>query len=75
MYVVPVGGSLTSKDLPEEPVHSMEPSCGTGSPEIETVTRGGHNFGSSPLLTTSVHHELPIIIAVGGGHKKLWQNY
>ncbi|KAG8213571.1 histone acetyltransferase, MYST superfamily, partial [Butyriboletus roseoflavus] len=29
-----------------------------------------YSFGSSPRRTTSVHHELPIIIAVGGGQRK-----
>jgi len=70
MYVVPVGASLTSKIFPEAVVHSMVPSCGMGSPEIEMVTRGGQSFGSSLRRTTSVHQELPIMIAVGGGHKK-----
>ena len=48
MYVVPEGGSLTSNALPDADVHSMEPSWGAGSPEMETTTRGGACLGSSP---------------------------
>jgi hypothetical protein len=69
IYVVPVGASFTSKIFPDAEVHSIEPSWGIGSPEMQTVTRGGQSFGSSPRRTTSVHHELPIIIAVGGGQR------
>lgn len=71
MYVVPVGGSLGSNGLPSAADHSTEPSWGAGSPEMDTTTRGGESFGSSPRRTTSDHHELPIMIAVGGGHKNL----
>jgi hypothetical protein len=38
---------------------------------MDTVTRGGIGLDSSPRRATSDHHELPIKIAVGGGHKNL----
>lgn len=38
---------------------------------MDTVTRGGIDLDSSPRRATSDHHELPIKIAVGGGHKNL----
>lgn len=70
MYVVPTGGSLTSNDFPDVDVHSTLPSWGIGSPEMEMTTRGGACFGSSPRRDVSDHHELPIMIAVGGGQRK-----
>jgi hypothetical protein len=38
---------------------------------MDTITRGGECLDSSPRRTTSDHHELPIKMAVGGGHKNL----
>ena len=70
MKVVPAGGSLTSKALPEVDVHSTLPSWGIGSPDIEITTRGGACFGSSLRRVVSDHHEFPIMIAVGGGQRK-----
>jgi hypothetical protein len=49
----------------------MLPSWPGASPEMDTVTRGGIGLDSSPRRATSDHHELPIKIAVGGGHKNL----
>ena len=67
----PVSGGTSpgSTDLPEVEVHSTELSGGIDSPEIETVTLGG--FRSSLPIPDSAHQEFPIIIAVGGGHRKL----
>ena len=62
---------LQSNALPVALVHSIEPSCGAGSPEMETTTRGGQSLGSSPRRVTSDHHEFPIMIAVGGGCRRL----
>jgi hypothetical protein len=70
-YVVPAGGSETSMDLPIAADHSTLPSWPATSPEMDTITRGGESFGSSPRRTTSDHHEFPIKIAVGGGHRNL----
>ena len=71
IYVVPVGASFASNVLPFELIHSMLPSCGVGSPEIETTTLGGQNLGSSFRRTTSDHQEFPIMMAVGGGQRNL----
>ena len=38
---------------------------------METATRGGICLDLSPRRATFDHHELPIKIAVGGGHKNL----
>lgn len=63
------GGSEGSTCLPAVEDHSTAHSGGTLSPEIDTVTLGG--LRSSRPGAVSFHHELPIMIAVGGGHRNL----
>ena len=67
----PVSGGTSpgSTGLPEVEVHSTELSGGVDSPEMETVTLGA--LRSSLPIADSVHQEFPIIMAVGGGHRKL----
>ena len=64
------GGSEGSTCLPAVEDHSTVHSGGTVSPEIVTVTLGG--LRSSRPGAVSFHHELPMMIAVGGGHRNLY---
>jgi hypothetical protein len=64
------GGSEGSTCLPAVEDHSTAHSGGILSPEIDTVTLGG--LRSSRPGAVSFHHEFPIMIAVGGGHRNLY---
>jgi hypothetical protein len=67
----PGGASLNSTGFPEVEVHSTVLSGGVDSPEMEIVTLGA--LRSSLPRADSVHHALPIIIAVGGGQRNLFE--